>query len=254
MWQSAQTTSTQVTFEPRKYLDDYFVDLNEEYEQLYRFWCLAVKAMSPGLRALELGVGPTLYSTIPLAERFQEIHLADYVEESLVEIRKWLGQEPDSFDWRPHIKLVLEKEGIIATAEEVAKREAKVRQAVTKLTTCDIRSQTPLGKDNEAYDLVSAHYCTEAATTNIQEWNEVIKNICCLIKPGGSLLLSVATELTLYRVYNSEVPAKPSPNITPELVQARLQDVGMNVKMEFLKAPFGRPYAGTILVFAQKLP
>lgn len=253
-------TKANVLFAVRKYLDDFFTDLQEEereeYKSLYHFWCSAIKTIPPGGRALELGVGPTLYTTILLAERFQEIHLADYVEESLTEVIKWLRAEPNCFDWRPYIKLVLQEEGRQGAEQEIAERETKIRQAVTKITTCDMSSKSIFGKDNEVYNLVTAHYCTEVAATTPKEWYEVINNISQLIDSNGYLLLSVTTDIVFENwVYNSE-PAKPSPIITPEYVKACLRDVGMNMdslKLELLPAPFGRPYTSTILAFVKKL-
>jgi hypothetical protein len=108
------TNSVQIISEVRKYLDDFFTDLStediDEYQALYNFWCTAIKTIPLGGRVLELGTGPTLYTSIPLAERFTEIHLADYFEEPFVEVIKWLRGEPGCYDWRPFIKLVLEIE------------------------------------------------------------------------------------------------------------------------------------------------
>src|SRR5262245_58991218 len=111
-------TPRRAQFEPRLYLDDYFLDVNEEYDGLYQFWCDAAQAMPEGLRALELGVGPTIYSTIPLSARFSEVHLADFVPESLVEIERWRRREAGCFDWRPHVQRVLQIEGKEGNAAE----------------------------------------------------------------------------------------------------------------------------------------
>jgi hypothetical protein len=260
MQQANLITEAKVLSAVRQYLDDFFTDLQsedwEEYKSLYRFWCSAIKTIPPGGIALELGVGPTIYTTIPLAEHFSEIHLADYVEESLTEVIKWLQAEPDCFDWRSFIQLVLQEEGKQGTEQEIAEREAKLRQVITKITTCDICSPAVLGKDSETYNLVTAHYCTEVATTTSEEWYEAINNISQLVNSNGYLLLSVTTDLALENWLYHSKPAQASPIITSEYVKTCLKDAGMNMdslKLELISAPVDRPYTNTILIFVQKL-
>jgi uncharacterized protein len=246
-----------VGFDPRRYLEEHFLEIDEEYTGLYQFWCAAVQAMPRGLRALELGVGPTVYSTIPLAERFREVHLADYVEGNLAEIRKWLQNTPDAFDWRPHIARVLRSEGRCTTHRDLAQREARLRQVVSRVTTCDLRTERPLGQELDPYDLVTAHYCTECAATNYRQWRRIIRNICGLIKPGGWLMLSVASRLRLFRRYAESLPWGPAPKVNRPRIEAALKDAGIDaasVQLKLLRAPQRRGYKGTYLVFARKLP
>lgn len=155
-------------FQPRRYLTDYFVEIDQEYEALYSFWCGALSDLprafatgARGLRALDLGAGPTLYSAICLAAVCSEIHLSDYVPDSLREIERWLAREAGCFDWSSHIELVLRTEGQQGSPAEVAAREEAVRRAITRLLSCDVRSPHPLGGPVEPYDIVTAHYCVE---------------------------------------------------------------------------------------------
>lgn len=242
---------SRVPFEPRRYLDEYFGAADSEYEGLFRFWCSAVAAMPRGRRAVELGVGPTLYSAACLVDRFEEVHLADYVPASLVEIRRWLGREPGCFDWRPFVALILRTEGRDAGPEAVAAREARMRAAITRVVECDLRQEPPLPALDGPYDLVTAHYCTEMATTTEAEWADAVTHACSLLAPGGHLLMSVATELTLWREFVPGEPPHLSADVSIEDAAPALRRAGMDVersRLELLPAPPGRPYAATLLV------
>ena len=255
------------SFAPRQYLEEYFLDLNQEYEQLYRFWVWSSTYLNPGAIALEVGVGPTLYSTFPLVKNCREIHLADYVTDSFVETKKWLTDQLDAFDWTPHIDLVLQTEAAIYHDEvsqktTISQRSAATRTAVTQLLKCDMLQAKPLdivGLPQEgalsAYDVVTAHYCTEAASCNNQEWREAIANLLSLVKPGGYFFLSVCTQLQRFRQYADHAPVQSAPDIDAPLVTRTLAELGMDMDtlwLEEIPAPNGYPYASTVLVSIQK--
>jgi hypothetical protein len=104
------------------------------------------------------------------------------------------------------------------------------------------------------YDLVTAHYCTEAAAADTREWAMTVANAGSLVRPGGRFLLSVSTGLTLCRAYDSE-PPHASPAVGEELLREALGAAGMEMggaAIEFLKAPAGRPYRGTFLASVTK--
>jgi|GEM_PF-4869297 len=239
----------------RQYLDEFFLDIDDEYRALYKFWCQAIKNMPTGGEVLELGVRPTIYTTIPLAEHFDEIHLADYMEDSLLEISTWLNEESSAFNWQPFIKLVLETEGEKPTKKKIKGREQKIREKVTKLLPCNLRSVQVLGDKQKQYDLVTAHYCTDVATNTCEEWLQVIQNIFSLIKPQGWLLISVPADLNFGDWLYGKEPPKAAPKLTPMYVQNCLQGIGMNMeslKLEIIPALSDRPYSNTIVLSIQK--
>ena len=259
--------STHHTFEARQYLEDYFLDLNPEYEQLYRFWVWSTTYLRPGAIALEVGVGPTLYSSFPLAKVCREIHLANYVTNSFLETRKWLDNQTDAFDWTSHIDLVLQTEAAIYHDElsqqtTVCQRATATRKVIRQLLKCDMRQSNPLHilglpqhGSLEAYDVVTAHYCTETASSTAQEWREAIANLLTLVKPGGYFFLSACRNLKPFRQDAERDPVQSAPNIDAALVTQTLADLDMDMAtlwMEDIPAPPGRPYSGTILVSVQK--
>ena len=101
--------------------------------------------------------------------------------------------------------------------------------------------------------MVTAHYCTEAASSNNDQWQQVIQNISTLVKPQGMFLLSVSTGLTRLRKYGDQSQAHGSPNLTATFIKQTLEKSGYNLEtltIEYLPAPDGydRPYQGTWLV------
>ncbi|NEQ55247.1 MAG: hypothetical protein F6K11_34855 [Leptolyngbya sp. SIO3F4] len=257
---------TSISFEARSYLEEYFLDVNQEYEQLYRFWVKSANQFKSETVALEIGVGPTLYSTFPLVMNCREVHLADYAYESFAETRKWLNNQADQFDWMPHIELILQIEaaslGLKIPHADMHQRAAMTRKAVTQLLACDMRQAHPLQlKGNpqagalSAYDVVTAHYCTEAATSNNEEWQAAIANLASLVKPDGFFLLSVCSNLNRFRQYADQQPAQSAPNIDVQVVTSTLEAVGMNPStlwLEEIPAQADRPYSSTLLVSVQK--
>ena len=121
-------TNKNSDFEGLAYLEEYFLDINEEYAGLYSFWCSALTNAPPG-PALDIGVGPTLYSTIPLASQTRIIHVADLVSDAMRQIDMWLNRKANHFDWKKHIRLILLTEGANGTDAEVQLREETVKTA-----------------------------------------------------------------------------------------------------------------------------
>ena len=142
-------------FDPKQYLEEYFPEVDEEFDHLYRFWCRALRQIPEGGRALELGVGPSLYTAIPLAARVDEIHLGDLLDRNLAEIDAWIKNKPGHFDWKDHIGRVLEFEGLNPDTKQIELREDQLRSKIRQLRHCDLRWEAPLG-EKEAFDLVTA--------------------------------------------------------------------------------------------------
>ena len=242
----------QALFDPKQYLQDYFLDVDDEFDQLYQFWCRAVQSLPAGGRALELGVGPSIYTAIPLASRMDEIHLADLLERNLAEIDAWMNNAPGSFDWTDHIRHVLTLEGITPSPLDIQHREEQLKSKIKTLRTCDLRWEQPLGR-NEDFDLVTAHYCTEAASRDIEDWAAMIGRVVALVRQGGAFFLTVASGLNISRAYDSIESVIPPPNILPLDVKNALTVAGMRLdSWDFIPGMEGDPYAGSVLSLSFK--
>lgn len=240
------------TFDPKTYLD-YFRELDDEDKFALGFMASALRMMPNGLLVHEFGGGPVLYSVAALAAKAREIHFSDCVQANLAEVERWLKDEQDAFDWRPHIRLALEMEGSVATPKAVAQRAAKMRRLVTRLMICDAQARAPLGDICVQYGLVAAHHCTDVAATDFAEWVQVLRNISTLIAPGGWLLVSVTTGAHLYAV--SDVVFRCA-DLTPDQVRQGYVAAGYapeSFRMEIRVPTHEREYSGVVMAVARKL-
>ena len=182
-------------FHPKEYLADYS-QLDEEVIFTIRFMVRALRGLPSNLLTLEFGGGPVLYSVATQVPYAREIHFCDFLPANLAEVRSWLNNEPDAFDWTPYFKLVLEEEERPANPTTVRLRAAAIRRKVTRLSICDALAKAPLGEKAARYDLVVANSCTDVAAATVGEWMQVMRNIGTLVEPGGWLLVSVTTGAT----------------------------------------------------------
>jgi len=182
-------------FHPKEYLADYS-QLDEEVIFTIRFMVRVLRGLPPSLLTLEFGGGPVLYSVATQVPYAREIHFCDFLPANLAEVRSWLNNEADAFDWTPYLKLVLEEEGKSSNLTTVRLRAAAIRRKVTRLSICDALAEAPLGQEAARYDLVVANYCTDVAAATVSEWMQIMGNIGTLVEPGGWLLVSVTTGAT----------------------------------------------------------
>ncbi len=242
-------------FDPQKYLNEYYL-VEPEAEDIFvtQFMVRALRKMPPDMLILEFGGGPTLFAVAALAPQAREIHFCDYLTGNLAEVRRWLNDEPNAFDWTPYIEMALVAEGRSKASELVAFRTAEMRRKITRLIQCDALAEAPLGECQGQYDLVVAQSSTETATASIAEWRQIIGNISTLVLPGGWLLLSLITGAAGYSVGRHNFPHV---NLTEDEIRQTYLSTGYDAQsfyLEKLVAPGGRGYSGVISVTARKLP
>ncbi len=240
-------------FDPKEYLEECFAEPDAEYRFSVKFMVNALRTLPKNMQVLELGGGPTLYSAAMLAPYAQSIHFSDYVPASLNEVRKWLDNQADAFDWRPYIKIVLAEEGQPTTPEDITKREMEVRQKVTHLSQCDVSATAPLGEGAVLYDLVTAPHCTDVAANSVEEWLQIVQNISYLVAPGGWLFLSVTTG-TIHNTVGPQV--FDCVDLTQQDIYQGYTTAGFNLDtlhFESAVAPTKYEYSGASYAIAQKL-
>lgn len=153
----------------------------------------------PRGKYLELGCGPTLHHVMPLAPFVTEIHLRDYLEENLAEVRAWHTQAAGAHDWRAFTRMSLRDAGLEDGPGAVATREALVRQRITRIDRCNLMAPTPAG-DRGAYAAVGCFYVTEEVGISPAAWRAVMQRVADYVAPGGTLLLALLAGMTSYRV------------------------------------------------------
>ncbi len=239
-------------FDPKEYLRDMFSAPDDEDRFSIFFMARVLNSLPDNLFIHEFGGGPTLYSVAALARKAHEIHFSDVVEASLQEVNSWLNGEPDAHDWNPYIALALEAEELPVTKTTIAERGTLMKTIVTRLMHCDAQKNPPIELENIQYDLVTAHHCTDVAATNIDEWQQVIKNVTTILRPGGWLMLSVTTGARTYKV--GEVIFE-CVNLTKDNILDGLLAAGYrkeSIVLESYNVEQSREYSGIITTLARR--
>lgn len=65
-----------------------------------------------GESVLNFGAGPTIHAVISASTKFSKITLADYTEDNRAELKKWIDNDEDKFDWSLFFNYVAYLEGI----------------------------------------------------------------------------------------------------------------------------------------------
>ena len=239
-------------FDPKEYLREMFIAPDDEDCFSIFFMTRVLNSLSDNLLIHEFGGGPTLYSVAALAPKAREIHFSDVVDTSLHEVAIWLKCQPGAHDWNPYIALVLEAEGSPVTEIAIAERALLMRKTVTQLMHCDAQSHSPIELEDTQYDLVTAHHCTDVAATNLREWQQVLRNVTTIVRPGGWLMLSVTTGARTYEV--GEVIFE-CVNLTKDDVRDGLLSAGYHkesIILKTYKVEHEREYSGIIIALARR--
>jgi hypothetical protein len=159
-------------FVPDEYLADYYAEgPDTDVDFIVSFIARLGKELRLSkLSVLELGGGPALYSTAAYVPFAKEIHFSDYLPANLSTVSSWVQNALGAFDWSAFVALVLEREGIPATKDAIAERTSDMRRLVTRVIECDVLSSDPVPGGFNSYDLVSALYCTDIASSTVKEW------------------------------------------------------------------------------------
>ncbi|MCB0194795.1 MAG: hypothetical protein KDJ65_22785 [Anaerolineae bacterium] len=240
-------------FNPQSYLRSYYTGPDSEDRFVTRCMVDALRTMPSDLLTLELGGGPTLFAVATLAPYSREIHFCDLLPANLNEVRRWLENEPDAFDWGPYIEMTLEEEGLSATPANVAHRAEEMRRKVTRLLSCNALDPAPLGSTTQTYDLVVAQTSLDAMSATIEEWKQVMRNVSdTLVAPQGRLLVSLVSGTEGYSVGDKTFPVLP---LTVDDVRQGYIEAGFKantLQIETMPAPDARDYVGLIAAVAQK--
>lgn len=253
---SPTTTITKdwAEFGPRAYLEEYYADVGPENLALLDFFAKkAFHGLVAGSVSLDLGGGPTIYSLISAAA-VQEIHVCDFLNANLAEVKGWLQGDPAAWDWTEFLETALRLEnGGDDLPRWVGEREALIRERVTQTMRCDLNLSVPLGRVVPPYDVLVTNFCAESATDDPEQWRTFLRDMASLLKPGGRLVMAALKGATLYAVGSKHFPAV---SINEEDLRQALAEIGFareSVTVE--SVPTDRPqrhYQGIMTALATK--
>jgi hypothetical protein len=197
---------------PDEYLAEYCARVDEDEKRTLRFLLREVSKFEGRPVALEFGIGPTVHHLLPLAPHVSEIHVADYLQANLDEVRRWQDARPGAHDWQSFTEFVLALEGTPAPSRaSIARREALTRGRITRYLVGDVRVEDPLGPGRRGrYELLLSFYCVDSAVPDRATWQRCMANLLSLLGPGG---LFVTAALRRCRRYPVGTRYFPSANI-----------------------------------------
>jgi hypothetical protein len=244
----------------KRYLQTYFKCVDSDENEVARF--LAREA--PRLKGLvgtfvEIGCGPTIHHLLPICPFVEKIHLADYLHSNLAEVQAWKEHAPYAHDWSIFTENVLKLEGQAISPKHVQDRENLLRNKIGGLSYCNILREFPLGIPTQC-DALGFFFCAEEVTTDKDEWKQVMRNTCSLIKPNGFLLMS-ALRGTDHYVIENEIGYEvlPTAKIWEQDIIDLLPTLGFDLSqtsIEVAETPDQKHQgiSSVILISARKLP
>ena len=194
------TDDYKTDFVPLAYLDDYSNPSSPEsflsnflYNNLHQFFH-SVPLPQTELKLLDFGCGPVIANVISASQYVSDIVQAEYTPQGRVLLEQWLKRDPSfTFDWSPHFKYIVQTlEG--RSEAEVKEREESLRQKIKAIVPCDITQDPPISQEYAGpYDILVCCCVLGGTAKTLHDYEEQLKRLYSLIKPGGYLLFAVPT-------------------------------------------------------------
>lgn len=241
------------------YLRTFFLGEPTSDEQfLMRFLAHEYARLEGKPLLLEIGCGPVVNHVLSATPHVSRIDMADYREDNLGEIRKWISRDPTAHSWHRFTRFALQAEGKDASESQIDAREEETRAKIHEIRTCDLRRPDPLGAPIQ-YPAVSCFYTTEQASRTREEWASVFSNLAGLVAGGGRLFCCAIGYTDHYVLYDATGRAHryPVPRLEPDDFTQALERNGFDraasvVKYQPLTGQESEGVYGVILVSAVK--
>lgn len=207
---------------------------------------------------IEIGCGPTVHHLLPINNFVSEIHIADYLQENLDEIKLWKKGSCKAHNWNQFTKLTLRLEDRAHDQTAIDKRERETRKKITKMMKCDLKNNSPL-PTNKTYAVVSCFYCAEEVGISIKQWEKVMLRLTTIVQPGGLLFMAALRATDFYYVVSKHGHFQkfPCAFITEDDFMRILPKLGFDmhesiVKVEKIKGQEKEGVNSVVLIAAKK--
>lgn len=240
-------------FGSNEYLQEYYSSIDQENDELLKFYAQGYRDLAPVKSTLEFSGGPTVYSLISTSNKTEYIHFSDYLKNNRDEVSRWRNSHPRAFNWDNYIAKALEYEGVLVNDAVIAQRRELIKQKITKIVPCNAFETFSLAENqHNQYDIVQSNFVADSITSSMQEWQSAISNITAAVKKGGYLFLTSLKHAEYYLIEDKKFPAVP---IAEKDILDVLRKNGFNIETILLKSIIAYPYrgyAGMIFIRAQK--
>lgn len=220
--------------------------------------CKYTGAVPSGESVLNFGAGPTIHAVISASAKFRNIVFAEYTEANKTELKKWIADSQDKFDWSRFFKYVAVLEGLrlssyiascimhacisyyimdndaykLSNCSESKWNilEQRVRRAIKDVVHCDATNDPIVECPNTTFDAIIITLCLEEACTTLEGLKTTVKKLAAIMKPGGHFIIFSVLEETYYRVGDQMIKVTP---FTEEQVLEAITDCGLSLKEEY---------------------
>jgi hypothetical protein len=196
--------------DPRSYLNKFFVELNDGNQELMRFYASAYRDLRIE-RLLEFGGGPAIHSLISATIAAKTIHFVDASSSCLDEVKLWLNDAPDGFNWRPYIAEALKWESpdlLVPSENAVTAREKKMREHEWRFSLCNaFYDDILLGTSLQPYQAVASNFCLDGITNDKNTWRELVAKLASKVAANGTLIMSTLSQATSWTVDGISYPS-----------------------------------------------
>ncbi|XP_078496051.1 nicotinamide N-methyltransferase-like [Lissotriton helveticus] len=221
-------------FNPRKVLETYFIQDSDFFDdtitQVFtKFLNFSSSGDVKGNSLIALCFGPFAYYTLPLCDNFNEITFACADDKSIQEMQKWLKNEPDTMDYSHAMKMICELQ---ATGETWTEKEPVLKRKFKKILKYDVMSSNPLSPVThpQADCLLLAH-CVEHFVQDKKCYCEALKNVCTLVKPGGTLIMVTKFYATFFMCGDFKIPVFC---LDEDILKDALKGAGLVIEEEYI--------------------
>ena len=237
-------------FPARAYLEKYYDHVGDENAAILRFILRYLERSDACTdRVIEVAGGPSLFSLMAIGALrgapIKHVTFTDIGWKNLREVESWLREEPHAFDYSPLLDWLDTEIG----ADPAAVADS-VRRSRWELVPCDWRNPAR-GSWRRSYDVVSAHFFAESATSDEAELLRMLANVGSLGRPGGTVLLSFMCRSSGYVVGQREFPAFAidEDNVERYLAKAGIELVDVELGTAATEDPSSQPgYDGMVFV------
>ena len=175
-------------FNSKAYLNSMFCDAEvfmSEMQILVDFYSHFEK---DSLQVLDYAAGPSIMAIIPAVPKASKIIMADYLVDNRKELKKWLKEDSESFDWTPTIKQIMSLEGKNAM-DGVQNRVAFLREKIKAVVHCDLAADPIIDQGYEGpYDVVNCNGLLDAICPTKDVFVQSVQKLASLVKKGGYLI------------------------------------------------------------------
>ncbi|KAM8927190.1 nicotinamide N-methyltransferase-like [Pelodytes ibericus] len=190
-------------FDAKTFLNTYFSTSSHKtmYKEVFLFPMHQLikyldSAHISGDTLIDCSVGPTIFHMLPICEHFKDIIILETSDACITEMEKWMNKEADAFDWSHASKVTKELKRPSHDLEEI---EEDLRRRIKRILQYDFTKTNPAVVLQGA-DCVLSLFVLNAVSKDHDAYCQNLRQLSCMLKLGGHLLLFGAFHANHYMV------------------------------------------------------